>query len=293
MSKQRKQNHLRKGKPKKGKPVQYDIFSNKPEERSAGLVVFPRIPFFDPIERGESKVVAIPIHYSGFEIVLRRPILSALDYKIFLALMKTGKFVREEDGGYVFHYKISEIRKVADISYDIDWQELERHLYKLGNIWIRVKQDREDGVYISARNFFSKFDIVERNKGKETVFFVRYTKDFIDMMRLSLLYNLPLSTIVEMNKIKNPVVYRLVAYFITQTKPLKWEVFDLLSKLTVLKFDERWRRHKVLKSIEENKETLEKYGITPILQKEGKRKTYILDFVPVMDFQFTIGKAKN
>jgi len=105
--------------------------------------------------------------------------------------------------------------------------------------------------------------------------------------------NISLHQLEALNKIKNPIVYRIVSFFITQSKRQSWELFRLLTMLTPMEFDTKKKRHRILKSIQENIETLKHYGITATEEKKGKFKTYILSYKKPKDLNVELGKHIN
>lgn len=63
-----------------------------------------------------------------------------------------------------------------------------------------------------------------------------------------------------------------------------------MAHLTPMKFDTRKKRHRILKSIQENEEILKHYGITTVEEKKGKFKTYILSYKKPKNLNIELGK---
>jgi len=271
-------------------PVIFDIFRGK---KPISLAFIPRVPMFDPIGKVGRKSGELFIHrfrYKDLYITIKRPQLSALDQKVFYTLLKTGKFVKELHESYEFHYNFAEFKEVAGINKATRWMDVENSLDRLSSITMYFETKTEEFKRVALmRRAINNFDILESNK-KEITFFVRFSKEFMSLVETSTLFSLPLNQLKQLNELRNPVVYRVISFFITQHKKQSWELFSLLKRLTAMQFDTKKKRHRILKSIQENEELLKQYGITISEKKEGKYKTYILNFQKPKSLNVELGK---
>lgn len=269
-----------------------NVFDNNKSSKPTGIVAFSRIPSFDPVERVDKLeiVKTQPIKYKGTIVKFERPILSYVDQKVFHTLLKTGKFIRETDDGFVFEYDFAEVKRVAGLNRSLNWNKFKDSLNRIKYISLEIFRETNNEKITTITFVITKFDIVEKKDRSYLRFYVTFSKEFIYLIKKSDLFNVPLSTLIELNSIKNPIVYRILTFFITQTKKQSWELFSLLERLTVIKFDTRKKRHKVISSIEENKDVLERYGITPVELKEKRRKTFILNFHKPHNLKLEIAK---
>ena len=93
-----------------------------------------------------------------------------------------------------------------------------------------------------------------------------------------MLFNIPLPALQEVNDVKNPIVYKIITFFLTQSNPQNWDLFNLIEKLSSIKFDTPKKKNRVFKAIEKHKELLSKYGITIEEKTEGKNKKYLIHY---------------
>lgn len=257
----------------------FDVFGKK---KPITPVFMLRVPTFDPIARVNDKDNTHFIHrfkYGKKYVTIRRPELSIVEQKIFFTLLKTGKFIKETEDGYVFHYDFARFKEISGINPATKWKDVKKSLERLSKMSILIENKNPDGEYtkyLSMSCVIYNYKIVK--KDHSITFEVGFSKDFIKLLKTLLLFSVPLQQLKDMNQIKNPIIYRLVSFFITQTKKLSWELFDLLKCLTPIEFNTKDKRHRVLKAIQENKKILKKYGITATETKKEKAKTFILNF---------------
>ena len=274
----------------KNLPEVFDILNGK---KPASPVFMTRVPMFDPIARVDDKgnVFVHRFKYGNYYVTINRPYLSVVDQKIFYTLLRTGKFIKETEESFVFHYDFAEFKKIAGLNSKTEWKELEKSFKRLSQIMISLetKKEKEGSYerYYVMTHALNKVAVVEK-KGK-VKFEARFSKELIGLLKRSSMFTIPIEQLQELNSIKNPVIYRILTFFATQTKKQSWELFNLLKRLTPMEFDTKDKRYRILKAIEENTELLKKYGITTEEQREGKTKTFTLHFKKPKSLKLEMG----
>ena len=262
------------------------------------LTLFPRIPMFDPIdqipEEQKNKIIIEQFKYSeNVNITIHRPYLTALDQKVLFTLIRLGKFVKKDEKGYDFVYDFAEVKRVAGIDPKREWSYFEKILRKFQQIGIAIDIKDEDGskkkLKVSTLAVIH-YKALENLKDKSIKFTVSFSREFVGLLTGLNLFSIPLNDFKELNKIENPVVYRIITFFITQHKSQKWELFKLLKMLTPMQFDTKDKKYRIFKSIKENMELLTHYGITATETRRDGKKTYILNYQKPKWLKLDIGK---
>lgn len=260
----------------------FDIFKGK---KPISALLFPRIPMFDPVERipesKKNKSVIINFKYrENVGLTIFRPYLSALDQKVLFTLIRLGEFVKKGDKSYDFMYDFAKVKKVAGIHQGREWSYFEKILHKFQQVSIFIDVKEDDGFHQMKVSTLAiiHYKALENIKDKSVKFIVSFSKEFIALLKGLNLFSLSLNDFKELNRIDNPVIYRIVTFFITHSKKQKWELFKLLETLTPMRFNTKDKKYRIFKAIKENENILKHYGIMPNLIRQNGKKTYILHF---------------
>ena len=246
------------------------------EERPMGIVALERIPAFDPVVKiRDLKVIETPyIKYQNSFIKFKRPVLGAIHHKVFHTLMRLAD-LKEKAEGYIGEYYFSQVKQMAGLRPNMDFQEFQSILERFKYMTITIKTETEEERRIKVSGIINSFENIKRKKGMPLKFRITFSKDFIELIKNSMLFTIPLDEMKKLHSIKDPIIYRLLTFFITQTKKQKHEVFSVLERISVLKFDTPKKRNRVFKAIKENEKILKEYGIEAQESNDGK-KTYFL-----------------
>ena len=257
----------------------FDLFSEE-GEKPTGVVFFERIPSFDPLERvDEIRLIETPlVKYDKILIKFKRPLMGATHHKVFHTLLRFAT-LKEVPEGYVAEYDFAQIKKYSGLHPNVDFERFEKYIlerFKYMSLTIERKTKKEKRWRVTS--VIHGWDVIERRKGGSLKLSVTFSREFIEIVKKSTLFSIPLNILLDLHKIEDPIVYRLLTFFITQTKKQKHEVFALLERLSFVKFNTPKKRNRVFKAIEENQEILEKYGIYPEIFREGNKKFCYLNF---------------
>ena len=269
-----------------------EIFSLKRNPKPTSPIFVSRIPMFDPISRVSSNDIVIhTIKYNGNKITIKRPSLSILDQKVFFTLLKSGEYKGQTEESVEFLYDFSKVKQIVSLNKKEKWKVLAKSLERLSTVMIVIEDD--DNTHFSMRRMINSFDIYKEGENNKLKFTVRFSKEFIKLIEITVLFSIPLTVLKQINTIKDPIIYRLLTFFITQTKKQKHELFSVLKRITGKEFSTKKERYKVLKAIKENESILKEYGIVPVEIKEGKQKTFLLNYSPKKKIGLTIGEIKD